>query len=184
MEFVLVGRIRKAQGVKGHVTVELLTDEPDVIFASGRRVFAGDAEGNLSPNPATPGNPESRHEIMIESSTPFKGGLIVKFNHLDDRNSAELWRSRYLLVPIDEVTPPEDGEVFVHDLVGMNVHDQSDTSLGVIVSTYELPQGLAIEVRVESGRTVLVPFRDEFILGVDSDNRRVKVDSSVGLFDL
>lgn len=184
MEFVLVGRIRKAQGIKGHVTVELLTDEPDVIFASGQRVFAGNAEGDLSPHPATPGNPESRHEIKVESATPFKGGLIVKFEHLNDRNSAELWRSRYLLVPMDEVAPPDNGEVFVHDLVGMEVYDQTDTNLGEIVGTYELPQGLAIEVRVESGRTVLVPFRDEFILGVDSDNRRIQVDSSVGLFDL
>ena len=32
-ELIIVGRVRKAHGIRGEVVVELLTDEPDAIFA-------------------------------------------------------------------------------------------------------------------------------------------------------
>ena len=45
-EYALVGLVRKAQGIRGEVIVEPLTDKPDVIFASGSRVFAGTSDGD------------------------------------------------------------------------------------------------------------------------------------------
>ena len=57
----------------------------------------------------------------MQQSSPFHDGLIVKFDIITDRDSAERWRGRYLLVPSDELTPPGDDEVFVHDLIGMRV---------------------------------------------------------------
>ena len=43
--FIIVGRVRKAHGIRGEVVVEPITDAPDAIFASGPRVFAGTASG-------------------------------------------------------------------------------------------------------------------------------------------
>ena len=99
----IVGLVRNAQGIRGEVVIEPLTDAPDAVFASGRRVFAGD-------NPMT-----------VESSRPFKGGLIVKFDELKDRTSAELLRGKYLFSPFDELAPPTEDEVYIHDLLGMTV---------------------------------------------------------------
>ena len=48
-EYAIVGLIRKAQGIRGEVIVEPLTDKPDVVFASGSRVFAGTPTGDLAP---------------------------------------------------------------------------------------------------------------------------------------
>ena len=41
----IVGLIRNAQGIRGEVVIESLTDAPDAVFASGRRVFLGSATG-------------------------------------------------------------------------------------------------------------------------------------------
>ena len=60
--FIIVGRVRKAHGIRGEVVVEPITDAPDAVFASGRRVFAGTAGGDLAPN---------RAELHIASSRPF-----------------------------------------------------------------------------------------------------------------
>ena len=38
----IVGLIRNAQGIRGEVVIEPLTDAPDAVFASGRRVFVDD----------------------------------------------------------------------------------------------------------------------------------------------
>ena len=69
-EFIIVGRVRKAHGIRGEVVVETITDAPDAIFASGRRVFAGTASGDLA---------KDRRELHVVHATPFKAGFIVAF---------------------------------------------------------------------------------------------------------
>src|SRR3954469_21040841 len=139
--FIIVGRVRKAHGIRGEVVVETITDEPDAVFASGRRVFAGTADGDLAPN---------RAELHVSTSRPFNDGLLVGFTELPDRNAAEIWRGRYLLLPAGELPAPDDDEVYIHDLIGMRVvlapDGQRDgstdcTSVGTVIEIYELPQG-------------------------------------------
>src|SRR5882757_912976 len=96
-EFIIVGRVRKAHGIRGEVVVEVITDAPDQVFATGRRVFAGTASGDISP---------SRQELHVRSVRPFNEGIIVGFDEVPERNAAELWRGRYLLLPADEVPAP------------------------------------------------------------------------------
>jgi 16S rRNA processing protein RimM len=160
----IVGLVRNAQGIRGEVVIEPLTDAPDAVFASGRRVFVGD-------NPMT-----------VESSRPFKGGLIVKFDELKDRTSAELLRGKYLFSPFDELAPPSEDEVYIHDLLGMTVKLDTGESMGEVTSYYELPQGLTLEVKTGNG-TVLVPYRPEVVDHVDREARVLVVKSAVGIFD-
>ena len=53
MRLAIIGRIRKAQGIKGELLVEPITDTPDALFAAGCRVFVGDSFGNAPENPDT-----------------------------------------------------------------------------------------------------------------------------------
>ena len=160
----IVGLIRNAQGIRGEVVVEPLTDAPDAVFASGRRVFVGD------------------HPMTVATSRPFKGGMMVKFEEIADRNAAELLRGKYLFSPFDELAPPADDEVYIHDLIGMTVRLDTGESMGEVHSYYELPQGLTLEVRTGNG-TVLVPYRPEVVDHIDREAREVVVKSEVGIFD-
>lgn len=180
--FAIIGRIRKPQGIRGEVTVELLTDEPDRFFAAGRRVFAGTIAGDIARHPADRANPASRQELHVEHVSPYRGGLIVKFDEMPDRTAAEMWRQRYLLVPADEITQPADDEVFMHDLIGMHVRGDDGTEIGEVTGFYELPQGLTLEVKREGG-DVLVPYRPSVVREVDLDERVVLVEMSSGLFE-
>ena len=136
--FAVVGMIRNAQGIRGEVVVEPLTDTPDIVFAPGRRVLVGDRSGN-TPLQAR-GLPSS---LTVDSTKPFKGGLIVKFDDVADRNAAELLRGRYLLAPFEELEPPAPGEIYLHDLIGMRVRAgqrtgrrRSDVVLRAAAGTY------------------------------------------------
>jgi len=181
-EFAIIGRIRKAQGIRGEVTVELLTDEPDHFFAPGKRVFAGTVAGDIARNPEDRTNPLSRQQLLVQNVSPYRGGLIVKFDAMPDRTAAEAWRQRYLLVPRDEITPPADDEVFMHDLIGMRARGDDGTELGEVTGLYELPQGLTLEVRREGG-DVLVPYRPSMVREVDLEQRVIIVQMSSGLFE-
>lgn len=173
-EFYRVGRIRRAHGIRGELVVELLTDEPDVIFASGRRVFAGDRHGDVAGD---------GQELRVVRATPFKGGLIVAFEGIPDKTAADAWRDRYLLVPESEVSPPNDDEIFIHQLVGMRVVKTGGDEVGEVTEVFELPQGLVIDVRRPDGRSVMLPFDDITVTEVDSDGGRVVVDPVEGLLD-
>jgi ribosomal 30S subunit maturation factor RimM len=55
--------------------------------------------------------------------------------------------------------------------------------MGEVISCYELPQGLTLEVKTPSKGTVLVPYRPEVVDHVDSEGRRVVIKAEVGIFD-
>ena len=173
-EFAIVGRIRKAHGIRGEVVVEPLTDAPDAVLAPGRRVFAGTATGK----PARDGA-----ELLVAEVRPFKEGLLIRFDRIPDRTEAELWRERYLLLPLAELTPPAEGEVYIHDLVGMKVVLVSGDSLGEVIEVYEVPQGLVLDVKLAAGGTVVLPFRPEVVKHVSADTRVIEVDPPEGMLD-
>jgi len=180
-EYAIVGLIRKAQGIRGEVVVQPLTDKPDVIFASGSRVFAGTPSGDLAPARDVRGV-EEVPTLTISESKPFKKGLIVKFEELGDRDSAELWRGRYLLAPFSELPPLEEDEVYLHDLIGMRALRTSGEQLGTVTTFYELPQGLVLDIQTARG-TVMVPYRPEVIVRTDLEERTVVINEKLGFTD-
>jgi 16S rRNA processing protein RimM len=171
-DLIIVGRVRKAHGVRGDVVVEPITDEPDEVFSAGRRVFAGTASGD----PA-----KGRPELHVESANPFKGGYIVHFTEIADRTVAETWRDRYLLMPSDELTPLAEDEVYVHELPGMRVQLASGEVVGTVLATYELPQGLTLDVQRTAG-TVMIPY-DRVVTSVDRAERVIHIVPPAGLLD-
>ena len=175
--FIIVGRVRKAHGIRGEVVVETITDAPDAVFAPGRRVFAGTPAGDLAPN---------RTELHVDTSRPFNEGLLVGFAEVPDRTVAETWRGRYLLVPADELPAPSEDEVYVHDLLGMRVELESGELVGTVDETYDLPQGLALDVRRAPPRekeTVLILYDERTVASVDKDARLIVVTPPEGLLE-
>ncbi|MBI1808820.1 MAG: 16S rRNA processing protein RimM [Gemmatimonadetes bacterium] len=176
-ELLAVGRIRRAHGVRGEVVVELLTDEPDAIFAPGRRVFAG------TPNGTRWRDPKSHEErtFNITGVRPFQDGLLVTVDAIGDRNVADQWRNHTLLVPRDELSPPDDGEVYEHELEGLAVVDAAGAPLGSVSAWYRLPNGLLLDVRTSRG-TVSVPYNERFVVRVDRAARTLTMDIPDDLF--
>lgn len=173
-DFIIVGRVRKAHGIRGELVVELITDAPEMIFAPGRRVLAGTAHGDLAPG---------ARELHVERTSRFKEGLIVSFREIADRTSAEQWRDRYFLVPRAEVSALDDGEVYVHELLGMRVELESGELVGEVVDVYELPQGLSIDVRREGRSDTVLLLYEQSVVSVNRDARIVTVTIPEGLLD-
>ncbi len=140
-------------------------------------MFAGTAAGDLAPN---------RAELHIRSIRPFNEGLLVGFAEVPDRNVAETWRGRFLLLPAEELPPPDEDEVYVHDLVGMRIELSDGQLVGLVEEIYELPQGLALDVRRAEPRereTVILNYDDRTIASVDKDARVIVVAPPDGLLE-
>src|SRR5690242_7492866 len=81
--YVAVGRIGAPRGVRGHVFVRPLTDDPDERFAPG---------AVLDTDPAAAG------PLTVESSNSAGGRLVVHFDGVDDRERAEALRGVLLQI--------------------------------------------------------------------------------------
>lgn len=169
---LLVGRVRKAHGLAGEVLVEALTDAPDVVFTSGRRLFAGTAAGDPSPDGAV---------LTIRGVRRHGPAVRLKLAEIATREQADAWRGRYLLVPQSELPPPTDDEIYRHELYGMDVHDAAGTRLGTVVELYDLPAGLTLEIRPEAGQSFLFLWRPEWIVDTDRVARRLVIAPPEGL---
>src|SRR5690349_16561176 len=122
-ETIVVGRIGRPHGLKGEVSVEPRTDEPDRRFAVGARLTA---ERNR------PG----KHDAVtftVAGTRWHSGRLLVTFEEIGDRNAAEDARGTVLVVPVDPDETPEDPEEFYdHQLVGLAVVSVDGDALGVL----------------------------------------------------
>ncbi|MGI8619847.1 MAG: ribosome maturation factor RimM [Gemmatimonadaceae bacterium] len=175
MRLAIIGRIRKAQGIKGELLVEPITDTPDALFAAGRRVFVGDSLGSA---------PERPDALTIAEAKPFKDVLrIVRFEEIADRNAAELWAHRYLFAPENELEPPAEDEVFVEELFGLVAETPDGERLGRVADVVEVPQGILLEIVRDRGAPVLLPYRPEMVREVRVDEGKVIVTPVEGLFD-
>ena len=107
----------------------------------------------------------------------------MSFGGVDDRNQAELLKGHYLYRDIEELEPLAEGEVFYHQLLGMEVVTVSGERIGTVTEVYELRPADLLEVRGE-GRQVMIPFLDHIVVDVDVDGGRLVVDPPEGLLDL
>ncbi len=171
-DLVVVGRIRKPHGIRGDLVVETLCDEPEAIFASGRRVFLSALRPGGEPEP-----------VEIASSRPFKGGRIVAVRGVADRDAVEAWRARSFLVPEDELAPPGEDELWVHEMLGLEVLLVDGSRVGEVVECYELPQGYLLDVATARG-VVSIPFVEAIVTAIDRDGRTLTVDPPAGLLEL
>jgi 16S rRNA processing protein RimM len=84
---------------------------------------------------------------------------------------------------VGEARPLEEGEFFLHELVGLDVQTAERTKVGTVTAVLEAPQGLLLNVRGE-GKEHLIPFKAGIVRRVDRTARMVTVTPPAGLLDI
>ena len=173
--YLVVGHLNKPHGTKGELFVWPLTDHPERVYAEGMTLQPGDESGE-APDPDLP-------PLRITSVRPFRNGYLVSLAGVRDRDAAERLRGRYLLMETEAVAPLEEGEVFYHQLLGMEVRTREGKLLGEIVEVYELRPADLLEVHGPAGE-VMIPFLSRIVVEIDTEERRMVIDPPEGLLDL
>ena len=168
---LVVGRFRRPHGLKGEVAVFPLTDSADQVFVAGRELSVVNIEGQVTGGPLT-----------ISRSRPYHREWLLQFTGIDSRDALEPWRGQFLGVPAATLPPPQDDEVYLHELEGFAVRDQAGSPLGLITRVYEMPSGIMIEVQGPR-REFMLPYRKEFVVEVDREGRRITVAPPEGLIE-
>lgn len=172
---VVVGRIGKPHGVRGELSVEPRTDEPERRFADGVVLRTRTPQGD-------PVGVERPAELRVESSRWHQSRLLVTFAEVGDRTAAEELRGLLLAVEVDPDERPEDPEEFYdHQLVGLQVVQVDGAPVGEVVEVVHGPAQDLLSVHGPDGQEVLVPFVSELVPEVDLSRRQVVVRDQPGL---
>lgn len=172
---VVVGRIGRAHGIKGEVSVELRTDEPERRFADGAVLRTQTPLGAV----ARADRPAS---LTVRSTRWHQSRLLVTFAELRDRNEAEAVRGLLLAVDVDASESPEDPEEFYdHQLVGLHAETVVGDPVGEVVEVVHSPAQDLLSIRAADGREILVPFVTRLVPEVDVPAGRLVVEDLPGL---
>jgi len=159
---LVVGRIGRAHGVRGEVTVEIRTDDPDSRFAIGATLAT---------------DPENKGPLTIRDARFHSGTLLLSFNGFDDRTSVESLRNVLLLSDVNpkEANATED-DFHISQIVGSSVIDGEGIDWGLVVDVMHLPAQDTLVIE-HNGREILVPFVKAFVPKVDIDKKIITVNS-------
>jgi 16S rRNA processing protein RimM len=166
---VTVGRIGRAHGIRGEVSVEVRTDSPELRFADGAR---------LTTEPAGAG------PLVVGHTRWHSGRLLVRFDGVSDRAVAEGLRGVRLLADVGEGERLDDpDEFFDHQLVGLRAVTTTGDAVGDITDVLHPPGQDLLVVRRPDNREALVPFVVDIVPEVDIAAGRVVLDPPVGLLE-
>ncbi len=162
-----VGRIGRAHGIRGEVTVTPFTDDPAARFAVGTALQTDSA---------------SRPVLTVSGARQSGPVQVVGFEGIVDRNTAELLRGTQLFVDAGSLPEPDDDEFYDHQLVGLAVHHLNGELLGAVVEVMHPPAAPVLVIRRGDGTEELVPFVRAIVPDVDVAAGRLVVDPPDGMF--
>ncbi|WP_049564952.1 ribosome maturation factor RimM [Nonomuraea sp. SBT364] len=164
---LVVGRIGRPHGVRGEVTVEVRTDDPEARFAAGMSIAT---------------DPPGRGPLVIESRRWHKDVLLIGFAGVAGRDGAEELRGTMLVIDSADVTPSDDPDEFHdHQLVGLAVVTTGGEPVGEVTDVLHHGQDLLVVRRVGGGDDALIPFVKALVPEVDLEGGRLVVDPPEGL---
>jgi 16S rRNA processing protein RimM len=143
---VPIGVVVGTHGVRGTLRVRA--------FGSGRHLREGI-------EPVVGG---ARRRISAARETPK--GFLVDVEGVGSREDANSLKGEELLIGRGELDPPEEGEFYVADLVGLTAIDDAGQVVGVVSDSFETAAHEVLVVR-RGTQEVYVPFTLEHAPNVD-----------------
>ncbi|MCR4944262.1 MAG: ribosome maturation factor RimM, partial [Clostridium sp.] len=148
-EFFNVGQIVNTHGIKGEVKVLCLTDNKEN-FKRYEKVLIDDEYYNI---------------LGVKFQ---KDRVILKLEGIDDMNTAETFKQKYVKVPRDEEPELDEDTYYVVDLIGCTVYDTEDNDLGKIYDVIETKNNDVYWIR--KPKELLIPVLEDIVLDIDIEN--------------
>ena len=169
-QIVQIGNFYKTHGIKGELSAGFDYDfEPDIL-----RCIILEVDGIYVP-------------FFIESwRLRGPGRYLIKLEGVDDETEASALVNHTIYAIADELPPDEsdyeDG-VYLYDLIGYELVD-GDATVGTISDVDDTTENILFHVKSADGRTIFVPFAEEWIEEIDGDKKLIKMILPEGILDL
>jgi 16S rRNA processing protein RimM len=165
-DLLLVGRVARPHGIRGHVIVNPETDFPAERYKVGQALLVG-PEGRTTTREIL--------EVRFHQGRPILAlAGIVTIDEAETLAGMDLWISAHDVEPLPERT------YYRHDLVGCEVRTTSDAVIGRVTAV----EGTLDRSYLVVDGDVMLPLVEGICREVDLASRRIVVDPPEGLIEL
>jgi 16S rRNA processing protein RimM len=167
----LIGIIGKPHGVKGEVTMTLLTDYPNTI-SKGAVLF-------LDEKCTCKIEVENLRCLKTKSNACF---TIIKFRGIDNRNQAESLKGMKVFRNTGDSPELKEDQYWTDDIVGCRVYTAKDIFIGRVkdIEKYAANDNLVVKIETKNSFTGLIkdsilyiPVIEDYIKDIDLKNRKI-----------
>jgi 16S rRNA processing protein RimM len=168
-EMVLVGRIARPHGIRGHVFVNPETDFVEERFTAGATFWTRSAGGD--------------ERLTVSAARLQHGRPVVAFEGFSNVDDVRRLAGLELRVPEETLRPLADGAYYRHDLVGCAVETVAGERVGDVRRVEAGAAGSLLVIEGSRGE-ILIPFAADICVDVDVHARRIRVQPPDGLLDV
>lgn len=167
-EFVRVGKVKDAHGIRGELFIVLFSGEAAWLekLESVRLVKeSGELQG----------------EYAVKSARPHKNGLIVKSADIKDRNQAETMKGLLFEIPQTFLVSQPGEAIYLSEIKGFTVEDERLGEVGRVVAFSSNTAQDLLVVKTPDGDEYEIPFVKELVARIDYDAKKIEMRLPVGL---
>ena len=161
-EFISVGTIVNAHGIRGEVKLNPVGFDPEFLAEFDRQIIGG-------------------RETEVLHARVHKSVVLLTLPGVEDMDAALALKGREVQIYRDDVELPED-EFFDEELVGCTVvNDETGEEVGKVNRVLNYPAHKVYEVRGKGEEYLIPAVKDVFIKGVDMEANTIRVYLMKGL---
>lgn len=155
MELLPIGKIVKAQGIKGEVKVARFSDEPfshnvlKYVYIDGQRV-------------------------SVKSFRSRDGFAYIGLSTITDRNQAEMLKNKEVFADKNDIDLPRD-RFFIDDILKSKVVFENDEELGVVEEIMQNPRAADVYVVRGKDGEIMFPLLKKIALEINADKKLIRL---------
>src|SRR5215470_4546815 len=110
-QYLILAQVLRPHGVRGDLSVKMMTDFPERMNDLDVVYFGSD--------PENPRNLTEQHVTWVRRAKNDQ--WLLHLDGIDSRDDADLMRSKYIFVSLKDAVPLEEDEVYLFQIVGLEV---------------------------------------------------------------
>jgi 16S rRNA processing protein RimM len=166
-DLVLIGRIARPHGIRGHVIVNPDTDFAGERFREGVRLLVG-----------TDARP-----MKVTAARFQQGRPVIALEGIETMNDAERLAGAELKLPASEIPALPEGTFHRFELVGCEVRDQAGKVIGEVAAVEGPMDNSRLVIDAPHGE-ILIPMVADICVEIAPAEKRITVRLPEGLIDV
>lgn len=167
-ELIKLAFVAHPHGIKGEAELRLINPNPDEsILDDEMKVWL------------YPSSPKSKIKPQGEEWTiqklRFGNKVICQFEGIKDRTHLETLIPFEIYLKREAFPEPEGDQVYLVDLIGMDVVNEQDELVGKIESFSDNGMQYLLDIVLSNGEKLTLPYVDAFFPEINLENRKITV---------
>jgi 16S rRNA processing protein RimM len=156
--FLSIGKLRRAHGLKGEILMDVNTHFPDRIVG-GKTYLIG----------------EEHQPMQVESVRWANKNVLIKFVGINSPDEMAYLRNKIVFINSQELPVLPEGEYYHHQLLGLQVFNESGELLGNLDEILETGANDVYVIKSEAGEEILIPVIFDVVISYHLEEGKIVV---------